>query len=1219
MARVLRASVVAMAAVIAVGTLVPGAASAASGELDVESLIPAVVHISAVDDEGTELWTGSGTIIDPDGLVLTNAHVADDTRQPDGSIRATLLGIQTTHRPERPPTLAYRAIVAAIDYPRDLAVLRITQDAAGNEIEPRSLPYLRLGGDTVLGETITILGYPGIGGDTVSLTRGEISGYTGDPEYGDRSWIKTSATIAGGNSGGAAVNDRGELIGIPTRVGTGGSDRYVDCRPLADTNGDGRIDDTDTCVPVGGFFNELRPISMARPLVDAVRAGRTYRVDEPGDPPDEDPTPTPGTAVDQAALSALLERIDERALTGCEVATQAPYRGASASVRCEPADASTGVSTVYLDSFPDEATMVATFDRLASRSTSEPCAPGTSTVESWEHPAGRAEAARYFCYPDGDSEVLIWSEPSPGLVIGTAFGDDAAAVLAWWEGRRPTVATDGGSSAPSPSIPPVDQEALRDLIGRIDGAVVTGCEASSVAPYSGALVSIRCETTSEAGPDSVYIDSFPDLLTLVGVFDALASSLSPSPCRQGAPEVATYDHPGGSDVARYFCYRPADDLEGLVWMEPAPGLVIATAYGEDITELVDWWDERPLVRRSQAASPSPRPSAPMARAALADLLGRVDGTRVADCRAASDPPYRNGLASARCVPATTGTGVTDVYLDVFPDAATMSATFDDLVTTFGGESCTSGEPGADGYDHPSGDAEHSRSFCYERETSAYLIWSEPGPALVIGTALGEDVAHLLEWWQEQPVAMGEVASASPRPSAPMDPAALADLLGRVDDRVVTDCEAATAAPYGGALASVRCEPVGSGTGVSSVYLDVFPDDATLASEFQRLIGGSSQIVTCRPDQEPFGRYPYPAGDADAARFFCTPGEGDRPDMLLWSEPGPGLVIGTALGEEHALLFDWWEANRPVMTIDTAVASPSPTSGNDEAALADLIERAGDGVVTNCEAAAERYDGALAAVRCQRAAGTGVSSVFLDAFPDEATMTTTFEGLVEDLRAVPCVAGEDDVISYAHLSGDREAARYFCYHGSQREGLVWMEPSPGLVIGTAFGDDLETIREWWSRQPAIGIGEVPTRLVRLLSPDWIDLRTCAGIAPADEGATSINQIGCVPRPGDGIAPASYELYRFASAQDLRQAWETIARSDAGDCAKDEPGTSGWTLDGEHAGDISCGNARIDGTTVPELAWTEDSERLIGVIRFGSARDGDLSDLHAWWLASPALSS
>ncbi len=210
---------------------------------------------------------GSGSILTSGGLILTNAHIILND---DGEVYDSLL-ISLTERSEQPPRPAYYAEVAALDEGMDIAIVRITTDVDGNPVDPRSLdlPAVELGDsdELELGDAITILGYPGIGGGTITLTRGEVSGFTGSQEYGDRAYIKTSATTAGGNSGGLALDESGRLIGVPTRTGYGGTDNYVDCRRLADTNGDGQVNRHDTCVPTGGFINALRPVNLVRGLI----------------------------------------------------------------------------------------------------------------------------------------------------------------------------------------------------------------------------------------------------------------------------------------------------------------------------------------------------------------------------------------------------------------------------------------------------------------------------------------------------------------------------------------------------------------------------------------------------------------------------------------------------------------------------------------------------------------------------------------------------------------------------------------------------------------------------------------------------------------------------------------------------------------------------------------------------------------------------------------
>ena len=119
-----------------------------------------------------------------------------------------------------------------------------------------------------LGQQLHIFGYPAIGGETITYTSGDISGFTYEAGIQGRAWIKTSASISGGNSGGTAIDDQGNLIGVPTQSGSGsGSSPDLDCRPENDTNGDGVIDDKDVCVPIGGFINALRPVNLAKPLI----------------------------------------------------------------------------------------------------------------------------------------------------------------------------------------------------------------------------------------------------------------------------------------------------------------------------------------------------------------------------------------------------------------------------------------------------------------------------------------------------------------------------------------------------------------------------------------------------------------------------------------------------------------------------------------------------------------------------------------------------------------------------------------------------------------------------------------------------------------------------------------------------------------------------------------------------------------------------------------
>ncbi len=156
-----------------------------------------------------------------------------------------------------------------------LVVVALLAGVLLRNAESLNLNYIDLGDSDVLelGDIVQILGHPTIGGQTITFTEGVVSGFTKERGVDGRAYIKTDATIAGGNSGGLGADMTGKLIGVPTQVGYGGAQRFADCRYLADTNNDGKIDQSDNCIPVGGFINAMRPANLAKPLVESARLG----------------------------------------------------------------------------------------------------------------------------------------------------------------------------------------------------------------------------------------------------------------------------------------------------------------------------------------------------------------------------------------------------------------------------------------------------------------------------------------------------------------------------------------------------------------------------------------------------------------------------------------------------------------------------------------------------------------------------------------------------------------------------------------------------------------------------------------------------------------------------------------------------------------------------------------------------------------------------------
>lgn len=243
--------------------------AAPTGPQSTDDAAKSVVQIYTMAD-GLPVCVGSGTIISNDGFILTNAHVVfKDEYCPFDSIQ---VGI--TDSADQPATPRYLAEVYAIDRALDLAVIGIAYDLDGNPIEVNDLPAIPIGdSDQVgLGDVIRVLGYPSIGGDTITFTSGSVSGFTAEAGVGERAFIKTDTTISGGNSGGLAINDDYEIIGVPTQASAGASLDIADCRVVADTNGDGVIDSNDNCIPIGGFLNGIRPVNLALGLIEDAKA-----------------------------------------------------------------------------------------------------------------------------------------------------------------------------------------------------------------------------------------------------------------------------------------------------------------------------------------------------------------------------------------------------------------------------------------------------------------------------------------------------------------------------------------------------------------------------------------------------------------------------------------------------------------------------------------------------------------------------------------------------------------------------------------------------------------------------------------------------------------------------------------------------------------------------------------------------------------------------------
>ena len=155
---------------------------------------------------------GSGVIITTDGYILTNNHVVQDAER---------IFVTLNDRRELPARLVGN------DPATDLAVIKI---------EANNLTYIPFGNSDLarVGEPVLAIGNPF--NLTSTVTSGIISAKARNMQIIDNprsnetpleSFLQTDAAVNSGNSGGALVNSRAELIGIVTAIASGNGGNYI--------------------------------------------------------------------------------------------------------------------------------------------------------------------------------------------------------------------------------------------------------------------------------------------------------------------------------------------------------------------------------------------------------------------------------------------------------------------------------------------------------------------------------------------------------------------------------------------------------------------------------------------------------------------------------------------------------------------------------------------------------------------------------------------------------------------------------------------------------------------------------------------------------------------------------------------------------------------------------------------------------------------------------
>lgn len=157
---------------------------------------------------------GSGTVINGEaGYVLTNAHVARDVER-NLDPKSCTVGFLAD--PNEPPVYFYEAtVIHSIFSPgrdQDFAILRIGQALNPQRVLPRPFPSVKTFEFPTVSDQVQLYGFS-LAGDHLRARAGTVENFSDG-------FIQTSAPIYSGDSGGAGLDSRFRLIGMPTRIVT---------------------------------------------------------------------------------------------------------------------------------------------------------------------------------------------------------------------------------------------------------------------------------------------------------------------------------------------------------------------------------------------------------------------------------------------------------------------------------------------------------------------------------------------------------------------------------------------------------------------------------------------------------------------------------------------------------------------------------------------------------------------------------------------------------------------------------------------------------------------------------------------------------------------------------------------------------------------------------------------------------------------------------------
>lgn len=193
---------------------------------DQNKIASAVVNIICPNDSDEGISGGSGTIMDSDGLILTNSHIIPQNIKNEPLAELCLITLPDEKGKAKEIYYGKPLIIPSLSKDYDLAFVQIKgvytdDDGVKHGNYPNNfqgfLDNICENDNVSLGEPVRVFGYPTIsgGGYYLTVTDGVVSSIPNDGT------IVTSAKIDHGNSGGIAVDGKGCFIGVPSMARKG--------------------------------------------------------------------------------------------------------------------------------------------------------------------------------------------------------------------------------------------------------------------------------------------------------------------------------------------------------------------------------------------------------------------------------------------------------------------------------------------------------------------------------------------------------------------------------------------------------------------------------------------------------------------------------------------------------------------------------------------------------------------------------------------------------------------------------------------------------------------------------------------------------------------------------------------------------------------------------------------------------------------------------------